>query len=287
MVEKELIILLQIVIRLVGIIMFFIIVPGIFAARVIPSSVFFHFCFSSISPGMIRLFFSCECDQFDRRIFGEISPLQIVRVEIDGGTVNISVRTDVGKSGIECPVIVQQSGSHFYSFLVGVERTIGTVELRHYGFIDAAFGLHIDTGSEGTGAVGRCSCATLHLHILYGRREVGHIYPEQVVAFGIVHRDAVYSDIDTRAVSASYTKSRIADARSRIRCGQRGRSHAQQVGNILPEVHFFKFGFAYIGKCYGSFCCSTCGYYLHFLQVDYFQTILCTRLCMDREACAQ
>ena len=107
MVEKELIILLQIVIRLVGIIMFFIIVSGIFAARVIPSSVFFHFCFSSISPGMISLFFSCECDQFDRRIFGEISSLQIVRVEIDGGTVDVSVRTDVGKSGIECPVIVQ------------------------------------------------------------------------------------------------------------------------------------------------------------------------------------
>ena len=83
MVEKELIILLQIVIRLVGIIMFFIIVSGIhFPARIISSSEFLHFLLRCISPGMISLFFSGKCNQFDGSVLCEISSLQIVRVEV-------------------------------------------------------------------------------------------------------------------------------------------------------------------------------------------------------------
>ena len=93
------------------------------------------------------------------------------------------------------------------------------------------------------------------------------------MALSVIHGDTIDGDVDTCAIRSAYTKCRITDSRPRIRGGECGRSHTQQVRDILSEVHLFKFGFAYIGKCYGSFCCSTGGYYLHLLQVDYFQTV--------------
>ena len=72
----------------------------------------------------------------------------------------------------------------------------------------------------------RRTCAALHLHIFYGGRKVGHIYPEQIMAFSIVHRYAVYRDVDTCTVGSAHAKSRVADTCSCIRCGQCRRSHA-------------------------------------------------------------
>ena len=258
-----------------------------FPARIISSSEFLHFLLRCISPGMISLFFSGKCNQFDGSVLCEISSLQIVRVEVYWSPVDISVRTDVGKTGVKSPVVVQQSSSYFHRFLVRIERTVRAVELG-IRFHCRTFRLHIDAGSECTCPIGGRSCTALHLHILYGRRKVRHIYPKQIMAFGVIHRYPVHGDVDACTIGSAYTEGCVTDTGSRIRCGQGRRSHAQQVRNILSEVYFFKFCFSYIGECHRCFCCGTCRYYLHFLQVNYFQTVgFCTRSCMDSNAYAQ
>ena len=101
------------------------------------------------------------------------------------------------------------------------------------------------------------------------------------MAFGIVHRNAVGGDVDTCPVRSAHTQGGIADACSGITGGQCRRCHTEQIRDILPEVLLFEFLFRHVGKCYGSLRSGTCGYYLHLLQVYYFQAVCLARLRED------
>ena len=122
MIEEKLIILLQIIIRLVVIKMLVAVGIGVhLATGVVASAEILHFLFGCVSPGVICLFFSGKCNQLHRCVFCKVASLQVVRIQVYRSAVYVSVRTDVGKTGVKRPMIIEQTSSHFHRFLVRVE----------------------------------------------------------------------------------------------------------------------------------------------------------------------
>ena len=122
MVEKQLIVLLYIVVRLVFIEVVCTVVVGVhISAGVVASAVLFQFFFAGIVPGMVGALFSSESYQFDGSVVIIISTLQVVRVQPYRCTVDVTVRTDIGQAGIERPMLVDEPRTCFDSLLVCVE----------------------------------------------------------------------------------------------------------------------------------------------------------------------
>ena len=140
---------------------------------------------------------------------------------------------------------------------MGIERTIRTIE-RHRWFSDKFSRLHIDTGSESTCSVGRCTGSTLHLHVFYARSKIRKIYPEYRMAFGIIDRNTIGSNIDSCTVCASHSDRGITNTCASITGTDSTRRHTQQIGEVLPQVLLLKFLLADIGKSHRSSTCSTC-----------------------------
>ena len=149
-------------------------------------------------------------------------------------------------------MILQQSRPEFYCLFVSIEAAVRGV---YFGIRlhRNTFRLHIDTGSESACAVGRCTRTALHLYILYGRSKVGHIYPEECMAFGIIHRDSVGCDVDACPVCSPYAQCGVTDTCSGITGGQCRRSHTEQKRDVLPEVLLFEFFFRNVGECHRGF----------------------------------
>ena len=61
--------------------------------------------------------------------------------------------------------------------------------------------LHAEACTECTRAVGRGTHTALHLNVVDARCEVGRIYPEHVVALGIVKGNAVDGHVDACSVN--------------------------------------------------------------------------------------
>ena len=202
-VEKQLIILLYVIVSLVFVEVVYAVVVGVhIPAGVVAAAVFFHFFFAGVIPGMVSAFFTAERYQLDRGVVVVIPALQVVRVQPDRCAVDVSVRTDIGQAGVERPMPVDKSRTRFYRFFVRIERAVRTVQLG-IRFQREVSGLHVDAGSESSCTVGGSSCATLYLHVFDGRCEVGQVHPEYIMAFGIVDGNAVGGDVDAGSVCAA------------------------------------------------------------------------------------
>ena len=93
MVEKQLIILLNIIVRLIIVEVHFSILIRIdVTTRIISSAEFLHFLFRSIVPSMISALFPGKSYQFDRSVITIIAPLQIVGIKSNRSPVNITIR---------------------------------------------------------------------------------------------------------------------------------------------------------------------------------------------------
>ena len=140
---------------------------------------------------------------------------------------------------------------------MGIERTIRTIE-RHRWFSDKFSRLHVDTGSESTRTVGRCTGTTLNLHVFYTRSKIRKIHPKYRMAFGIVNRNTIGGNIDSCTVRASYSDRGITDTCPSITGADSTGCHTQQIGKVLPQVLLLKFLLADVGKSHRSGTCSTC-----------------------------
>ena len=84
MVEKQLIILLYVIVSLVFVEVVYAVVVGVhIPAGVVAAAVFFHFFFAGVIPGMVSAFFTAERYQFDGGVVVVIPALQVVRVQPD------------------------------------------------------------------------------------------------------------------------------------------------------------------------------------------------------------
>ena len=107
MIEKQLIILLHIAVYLVIVEVHLPFIIRIHVAtRIESSTIFFHFLFRSIIPCMIRPFLSRESYQLDRSMVTVVSPLQIVGIKPYRCSINISVRSNIGQTDIERPMVI-------------------------------------------------------------------------------------------------------------------------------------------------------------------------------------
>ena len=107
MIEKQLIILLHIVVYLIIIKVHLSVLIRIdISTRIVSSTILLHFFFRSIIPCMIRPFLSCERNQLDRSMVTVVSPLQIVGIKPHRCSINVSVRCNIGQTGIERPMVI-------------------------------------------------------------------------------------------------------------------------------------------------------------------------------------
>ena len=140
---------------------------------------------------------------------------------------------------------------------MGIEGTIRTIE-SHRWFGHKFSCLHVDTSPESTRTIGRCTGTPLHLHVFYTRSKVRKIHPKYRMAFGIIDRNTIGSNIDTCTVRASYSNGSVTNTCTGITGADGTRCHAQQIGEVLPQVLLLKFLLADIGKSHRSSTCSTC-----------------------------
>ena len=258
MIEQQLPVLLHIVVRLIVVEMHLSVLVGKhISARIVPSAILFHFLLRRIVPRMIGALLSGKGNQLNRSMVSIISPLQIVGIQSHRSPVNVSVGSDVRKSCIERPMVINQSASHVHGLLMRIKRTIRAVESRirlHRKFSR----LHVDARPESTCTIGRSARSTLHLHILHRRSEVRQIHPEHRMALRIVDWNPIGRHIDSCPVGTSHPNGGIADTCPRIAGGHGTGSHAQQIRQVLPKVLLLELLLIDVGKCHRSSTCGTC-----------------------------
>ncbi len=144
-----------------------------------------------------------------------------------------------------------------HGLLLGVVRTVGergiALKLRR-----KRSGGHRNRTTESTRAVGRKTCTALHLHRPDGRNQVGRVVPIHRVGVGVVHRNAVDRDIQTRSIRTAQAHRRTADADTRlVRSDHRGgegqhRGHVRTIGvarELLRREVVIRYGCRLRGAC--------------------------------------
>ena len=156
--------------------------------------------------------------------------------------------------------------------LVAIVRTAAEVDA-HEGLGADVLGEHVQRGTEGAGAVGRCTHAALNLHRLHGGGEVAHVHPEELCALSIVHRHAVGGDVDARRVGAAHAQRGVAYAVAGVAGHRYAGRERNQEGNVLAMVHLGYLLLIHVGVGHGGFLCGTDGGYLHGLQFHGLQRV--------------
>ena len=132
----------------------------------------------------------------------------------------------------------KQTGAKAQRLLVAIVRTCTGVEA-DIGLSADVLGLHVQRGTEGTGAVGRGTCTALYLHALHRRDEVGHVDEVDLRALCVVDGHTVGSDVDTARVNATHADGGVADPVAGIGGRGDGGRQREDIRDILPEVHLF------------------------------------------------
>ena len=154
-------------------------------------------------------------------------------------------------------------------------RVVGTAtEVHSYEGLRAdVLRLHVQCGTEGTGAVGRRSDTALYLHRLHAGGKVAHVDPVELCALGIVHGYAVGRDVDARRVGAAHAERRVAYAVAGVRGQRYGGGQRQQVGHVLSVVHLLQLFTVHVGEGHGRLLRGADGGHLHILQLDRLQRV--------------
>ena len=211
---------------------------------------------------MIGAFLSGKGDELDVGIAAIPGTLQVIGVQSHTGTVDIAISSNMAQSGIKGPMPVQQARTHIQRPLQGAKRAGRAIEFG-IGQRGQSACLHINRGTESTRAISTGTHATLHLHILHVRRKVRQIDPKHRMTLGIVHRYAIGGHVDTGSISAPHPKCGITNAGSSVAGGDGTRSHAQQIGDILPKVNFLDFFSRNVGKGHWRVLGSARSHHLH------------------------
>ena len=226
-----------------------------------------RFAGAARADGRARTGHTAEGDQLHGRTPIVVPDLQHVGLQVGEGPIDITVRGDMRKPGIDGPMAAHESRTDLQRLFVGVVGAIGKGRFarkfaRHRG------GGHIHRTAEGSRTVGRGSGTALYLDRSDRRSHVGRIVPIDRVALGIVHRHAVGCDIDARSIRTAQTERRTADAVAGIR-----RSHLQQRRHVAAEIPARNRFSADIGICHRSFAIDAGSGHLDLLQFVQFHGI--------------
>ena len=238
-VQDELVVDLQIVVRLVVVIADVRSVGQyvragrglVLAAVVVAAAVALHVLHRDAVVGEVGFGLAAEREEFDHRPSVVVAALEQIGFQIRGAAVDVTVRADVRQPCVDGPVAAQQPRRDADGLLVGVVRSVAERGFaRKFG--RERSGGHVDRAAESARAVGREACAALHLHRSYGRDQVGRVVPVHRVRVGIVHRHAVDRDVEARGVRAAQADRRAADADTRFVGGDHRGGERQHGRNI-------------------------------------------------------
>jgi len=238
-VQDELVVDLQIVVRLVVVIADVRSVGQyvragrglVLAAVVVAAAVALHVLHRDAVVGEVGFGLAAEREEFDHRPSVVVAALEQIGFQIRGAAVDVTVRADVRQPCVDGPVAAQQPRRNADGLLVGVVRSVAERGFaRKFG--RERSGGHVDRAAESARAVGREACAALHLHRSYGRDQVGRVVPVHRVRVGIVHRHAVDRDVEARGVRAAQADRRAADADTRFVGGDHRGGERQHGRNI-------------------------------------------------------
>ena len=139
------------------------------------------------------------------------------------------------RSGLKDEMISDQARAESDCLLLRIVAAVGGIDLG-MRLLGLGIGLHIDRCAKGSCAIGRCTCAPLHLDTAQRTGKVGGIDPIVALLLSIVHRDAIGCDIDTAGIDAADAQRGIADAHSGIaRRSERG-GHIEQEGDVHAYI---------------------------------------------------
>ena len=201
----------MVVVSLSIIIMHITLLVVILATGVIGASVEALLILRGVVPGVIGLLNAVPGDKLHHSIVREVAALNKIAVQLRGGAIEITLRTDVRESSLNTPMIFEQTRSEAQRLLMRVIRTTREVkpEVRCHSDILC---LHIDCRAKGSCTIRRSTHTTLYLHRLHTTGKVAHIHPIELGALRIVHRNTVGSDVDAARISTTHAQRGIADA---------------------------------------------------------------------------
>ena len=102
---------------------------GILSTGIVAPSVFLHILFAGIVPCHISLLFAAEGDETHKSAVVAVCGLAEITPQLRRSTLDISVASHMGDTGIETPVVAQQTGADTESLTVCVVHAVAARQL--------------------------------------------------------------------------------------------------------------------------------------------------------------
>ncbi len=267
MVDRQLRMLLCIVVGLIVIVFGLAVIVGIFTCGVVATVSTIQavrHIFGYTVPAHTGLLLTAEEAPYDLCLFAIPAEVAIVGIEVGTGTIQEAIGIDLAETRIGTPVVRQHHVCRCHLAERIVHTAVETQRIVAHSVIITR--LHIEACTKRSRTVGGRTHTALHVNARHRGCHIRHIHPEDGLALLVVERHIVHGHIDTRMVSTAYTEIGVAHTQSVIARYLQRRYRGEQVGQILSRVLPVERLFRQDAVVDGGLLYSLC-HDLHFVQV--------------------